>query len=75
MLRSAVNIYVGHQMLSTAGMELCTYQKFRIRLRTVETMGSILSHVIAIRVSSISCIDPLHMIHIALSISFIDWMD
>ena len=36
--------YVGHQMLSTAGMELCTYQKFRIWLRTVAKIGLILSH-------------------------------
>ena len=30
MLDSVVQMYVGHQMLSTAGMELCNHQKFRI---------------------------------------------
>ena len=30
MLNSVVQMYVGHQMLSTAGMELCNHQKFRI---------------------------------------------
>jgi hypothetical protein len=30
MLDSVVQMYVGHQMLSTAGMELCNHQKFQI---------------------------------------------
>ena len=30
MLDSVVQMYVGHQMLSTVGMELCNHQKFRI---------------------------------------------
>ena len=29
MLKSAVQMCVGHQLLSTAGIELCNYQKFR----------------------------------------------
>ena len=29
-LDSVVQMYVGHQMLSTTGMELCNHQKFRI---------------------------------------------
>ena len=33
-----MQIYVGHWLLRTAKMELCTYQKFRIWLRTIETM-------------------------------------
>ena len=48
MLKSAVQMYVGHQLLSTAGMELCTYQKLRIRLRTIENMGLILSLSLAL---------------------------
>ena len=43
MLKSAVQTYVGHQMVSATGTELCTYQKFRIWLRTVENMGLLLS--------------------------------
>ena len=30
MLDSVVQMYVGHQMLSSAGMELCNHQKFGI---------------------------------------------
>ena len=35
MLDSVVQMYVGHQMLSTAGMELCNHQKFRILAQEV----------------------------------------
>ena len=48
MLKSAVQMYVGHQMLSTTGMELCVLTiSFEFWLRIVEKMGLI----------------PLHMVH------------